>query len=79
MMAVQKVTQCIFNHRMNDSGPLLKIAINSRFLMITPNLNQSLKVEGKKEFLKLPVLQWNIGAWFTLALSDWLIRIKFFK
>ena len=47
--------------------------------MITPNLNQSLKVEGKKEFLKLPVLQWNIGAWFTLALSDWLIRIKFFK
>ena len=35
---------------MNDSSLLLKIAINSEFLIVTSNLDQSLKVEGKNNF-----------------------------
>ena len=34
--------------------------------MVTSNLNQLLKVEGKKEFLKQSVRQWNVGAWLSL-------------
>ena len=36
---------------MNDSSLLLKIEIDSEFLIVASNLSQSLKVEGKENFL----------------------------
>ena len=42
---------------MKDRSLLLNIAIDSEFLIVTSNWNQSLKTEGKKEFLKQSVRQ----------------------
>ena len=38
--------------RIKDRSELLNIAIDSEFLIVTSNWNQSLKAEGKKEFSK---------------------------
>ena len=38
---------------MNNSSLPLKTAINSKFFNVTSNLKQSLKVDGKNEFLKV--------------------------
>ena len=65
---------------MNDNSLFLKIAIDSEFLIVRSNLNQSLNVGGKKEFLKQFVLQWNVGIWLVLVLTVSLhFRIKFVK
>ena len=40
---------------MRDRSLLLNIATKSEFLIITSNWNESLKAEGKKEFLKQSV------------------------
>ena len=44
--------------------------------MATSKLNQSLKVEGKKEFLKQSVLQWNVGTRFVLVCPDGLVYLN---
>ena len=54
---------------MNDNNRLLNTAIDSEFLIVISKLNQSLNVEGKKEFLKQSVLQWNVGIWLVLVLT----------
>ena len=43
--------------RMNDNNQLLNTAIDSEYLIVISKLNQSLNVEGKKEFLKQSFLQ----------------------
>ena len=43
--------------RMNDSNLFLKTDIDSELLIFSSRLNQSLKAEGKKEFLKHSVRQ----------------------
>ena len=37
---------------MKDNNLLLNIAIDSEFVVFSPNLNQSFKVEGKKRILE---------------------------
>ena len=48
----------------------LKIAIDSESLIVQPKLNQSFMVEGKNEFLKHSVRQWNVGNRLFLNLVD---------
>ena len=40
---------------MKNNNLLSNNEIDSEFLMLTPNRNQSIKVEGKKEYLKQSV------------------------
>ena len=47
--------------RINDNDLFLKIAIDSEFLIVESKLNQSFMLEGKNEFLKHSVQQWNVG------------------
>ena len=54
--------------RINASNLFLKTEIDSEFLILSSKLNQSLNVEGKKEYLKQSVQQWNIGIWLFLVL-----------
>ena len=48
---------------MMDKSLILNIARGSEFLIEALKLNQSFKVEGKKEYLKQSVLQWYFGMW----------------
>ena len=52
---------------MNDNNRLLNTLIDSEFLIETSKLNQSLNVEGEKEFLKQSVRQWNVGIRLVLV------------
>ena len=60
------------NKWISDSNLLLKTEIDSEFVIVWSNLNQSFKVEGKKEYLKESVQQWKIGIWLFLLLMVWL-------
>ena len=60
------------NKWISDSNLLLKTEIDSEFVIVWSNLNQSFKVEGKKEYLKESVQQWKIGIWLFLVLMVWL-------
>ena len=65
---------------MNDTSLVLKFANDSEFLISTSKLNQSFRVDGKKEFLKQSVQQWNVGKWFLLVLMVKVhFGIRFFK
>ena len=48
---------------MNNTSLLLKIAIDSEFLMVTSNLNQSLKVERQKKFETVCL---TVECWYTV-------------
>ena len=66
--------------RINDDNLFLKIAIDSESLIVESKLNQSFMVEGKKEFFKHSVQQWNVGKGLFLNLVDWWhFGIIFFK
>ena len=56
--------------RINDNNLFLKIAIDSESLIVESKLNQSFMVEGKNEFLKHSVRQWNVGKRLFLNLVD---------
>ena len=43
--------------RIKDNNLLLKIEIDSEFLILTSRLNQSFRVQGKNEYLKQSVQQ----------------------
>ena len=63
--------------RMNDNSLLLNIEIDSEFLIVSSNLYQSFRVEGRKEFLKQSVRQWKAGIRFNLVLVvSWIFGIK---
>ena len=65
---------------MNANSLVLNIENDSKFLFETSNLKHSLiKVEGKKEFLKQSVRQWNVGKEFPLVLIDGLFHSLFYK
>ena len=65
---------------MNDTSLVLNIANDSEFLISTSQLNQSFRVDGKKEFLKQSVRQWNVGKRFPLVLTVKVhFAIRFFK
>ena len=64
--------------RINVSNLFLKLEIDSEFLIFSSKLNQSLNVEGKKEYLKQSIRQWIIGVWLFLVLiviSDFLGKV----
>ena len=53
---------------MKDSNVLLNIKIDSKFLMLRSKMNQSLRVEGKKEYPKQSVRQLKVGKLLFLIL-----------
>ena len=55
--------------RKKDNNLLLKIEIDSEFLILTYRLNQSFRVQGKNEYLKQSALQLQIGSYLFLVLK----------
>ena len=53
---------------MKDNNLLLNSDINSEFLTLISKENESFKVEGKKEYLKQSVRQWEVGILLFLVL-----------
>ena len=45
---------------MSDINLFLKAEMDSEFLMLSSKANQSLRVDGKNEYLKQSVRQWKV-------------------
>ena len=59
----------VWTGRIKDNNLLLKTETDSEFLKLRSKLNQSFRVEGKKEYLKQSVRQFKVGILLFLVLT----------